>query len=365
MTVSKKRTLFAIFVVLVLAVCISVNRISLGTINTGSWYQAITDTIVRTWDISPVELPPSLSCSLSKEVSALTEDDINDIEKFVIFVGYARSGHSIIGSLMDAHPNMVIAHQYMLFSQWITKDIHDKLNGNRHYLFNDLYQESYRASCDPSGLRSENGDFKGYTLFVNNSWQGQFKDLKVIGDKSGGKVGMLYSHNSSQTQNSYREIMTTVEIPIYSLHVVRNPFDVISTTLLYNVKDENGRKYEPTEGSKYNDTNRLERVIHKFLRLAEVVRDMISTCKLTVLEIHSEDFITQPQESMKRICDFLGVECSPWYLQMCQDKVFPSVSRTRDKVEWSEEQKARVQTILNSFPYFKGYNFVRDNYDHS
>ena len=32
------------------------------------------------------------------------------IKKFVFFAGYARSGHSIIGALMDAHPHVVIAH---------------------------------------------------------------------------------------------------------------------------------------------------------------------------------------------------------------------------------------------------------------
>ena len=28
-----------------------------------------------------------------------------------MFVGYPRSGHSLIGSLLDAHPNMLVAHE--------------------------------------------------------------------------------------------------------------------------------------------------------------------------------------------------------------------------------------------------------------
>ena len=364
MVPAKKRAFVAIVVVLGLAVCIAVKRVAVRTTikfdSEATVYQYLP--IARTWSNSSAEPPPSLSCS-SEQVGAFTEEEIRGIEKFVIFVGYARSGTSIIGSLLDAHPNMIIAHEYMIFKTWPwDKRNHDTLmNGNRSYLFNELYQKSYRASC--LGARSEHKDNKGYTLFVNNSWQAQFKDLKVIGDK--GKVGNLYSRDASKVQISYQEIMETVKVPIYSLHLLRNPFDVISTSLLFSLSDTKGTKYEPMKGTKCNNKTSLDEKIDQFFLFAKGVHDMISTCKLTVLEIHSEDFVKQPQESMKWICDFLGVECSPWYLQMCQDKVFPSVSRSRDKVEWTEEQIARVQNIMDTFPYFKGYNFIRDNYDHS
>lgn len=39
------------------------------------------------------------------------EEDIKSIEKYCMFVGYPRSGHSLVGSLLDAHPNIVIAHE--------------------------------------------------------------------------------------------------------------------------------------------------------------------------------------------------------------------------------------------------------------
>ena len=43
---------------------------------------------------------------------------INHVHRFLFFVMYARSGHSIIASMMDAHPNMVIAHKNALFVKW-------------------------------------------------------------------------------------------------------------------------------------------------------------------------------------------------------------------------------------------------------
>jgi hypothetical protein len=38
-----------------------------------------------------------------------------EVERFALFVGYPRSGHSLIGSLLNAHPDMVIAHELGVF----------------------------------------------------------------------------------------------------------------------------------------------------------------------------------------------------------------------------------------------------------
>ncbi|MDP9138749.1 MAG: hypothetical protein M3N38_11330, partial [Pseudomonadota bacterium] len=35
----------------------------------------------------------------------------DDLEVYCTFIGYPRSGHSIMGSLLDAHPNIIIAHE--------------------------------------------------------------------------------------------------------------------------------------------------------------------------------------------------------------------------------------------------------------
>ena len=39
------------------------------------------------------------------------EENFANIEKYCMFVGYPKSEHSLVGSLLDAHPNIVIAHE--------------------------------------------------------------------------------------------------------------------------------------------------------------------------------------------------------------------------------------------------------------
>ena len=44
--------------------------------------------------------------------------ELQSVEAFCIFIGYPRSGHSLLGSLLDAHPEMVIAHELDVLRSW-------------------------------------------------------------------------------------------------------------------------------------------------------------------------------------------------------------------------------------------------------
>jgi phage terminase large subunit-like protein len=35
----------------------------------------------------------------------------HDVGVFCIFIGYPRSGHSLVGSLLNAHPEVIISHE--------------------------------------------------------------------------------------------------------------------------------------------------------------------------------------------------------------------------------------------------------------
>src|SRR5262245_54048072 len=38
-------------------------------------------------------------------------DDLSSVRTFLLFIGHPRSGHSLVGSLLDAHPSMVVSHE--------------------------------------------------------------------------------------------------------------------------------------------------------------------------------------------------------------------------------------------------------------
>ena len=72
---------------------------------------------------------------------------INGVKTFVYFIGYARSGSSIMSSLMDAHQHMIVPYQYGVFKDW-SETMEDK-----NYLFNELYRKSQKDV--ESGMKSD------------------------------------------------------------------------------------------------------------------------------------------------------------------------------------------------------------------
>lgn len=277
------------------------------------------------------------------------------MEKFVFFIGYGRSGHSIVGSIMDAHPNVVIAHEYYLF---------DKLTDANHYqtiqtksnLFDELYWSSYHSAR--TGWRSDRTTKKGYNLNLNGTWQGQFERLKVIGDKTGGSTVMIYHNSRYMFKAVLRRLKKIAGVPYLVIHVVRNPYDMIATTALYQASDDpNHAKVKANFTAKFKQLSFLEMATNLVLTKAAGVQAMVRDCQLTVLEIHLEDLISSPSNVIHRMCKFLGVPCADEYVRACQDKLFPHISRSRDLVAWPGKIRGKVEMAIQQFPFFNRYSF--------
>ena len=304
---------------------------------------------------SPNNHKPSATTRPNKTAGTLSVEDISDVEKFVFFVGYPRSGHSIVGSMLDAHPNMIVAHEFNLFQQLR----HKSHTHTKEALFNLLYTNSYNNALN--GWRSGRKVRKGYTLEVRDSWQGRFTKLKVIGDKSGGQTGHEYEASPSTFVHLYRQLKQTVGVPVRAIHVVRNPYDMISTRVLYRDKDKPGSRLSTaTEEHKYNNTEHLVLQVNRTFELMLNVLNTMRDCKLTVLDIHIVDLIHSPRDTLQRVCDFLDLECPEDYLQACSNKAYTGVSKTRLLVEWPQTLRQRVSEQIQRYPYFQGYTFEGD-----
>ena len=285
----------------------------------------------------------------------LTQSDIGGVQSFLFFVGWPRSCHSIVGSMLDAHRNMIVAHEFFLFQKL---DILPAYR-NRTELYNRLYKKSNGAS--EHGWRSSTKTEKGYSLNVDGpeSWQGQFSELKVIGDKSGGDACKVYQKSSSNFKNVYRQLRTEVKVPVKVLQVIRNPFDMIATETLFRGATVKGReeKVKASPTNKYRNIGHLKNSMTYVMDLASAMQRMVPDAGLSPHQVHCEDLIADPVGTMSSICQFLEVECSAQYLQMCADKTFKNVSETRYLVEWDLQTKSSLTQRMKQFPFFDRYVF--------
>ena len=307
-----------------------------------------------------VTFKPKLSLCTPRKANAtalgfqpLSQSVVEGVEKFVFFVGYPRSGHSIIGSVMDAHPDIVIAHEYFLFSGCASQlRVGASIFENKTQLFNELYKNSYLSS--KCGLRSEDNARKGYSLDVGTQWRGTFRQLRVIGDKSGGKTSNVMK---SRTRNKCLEqLVDGLNLQIIAVHVVRNPYDMIATRMLYQLptvkaSDHLHRRVKPDYDMQMSSTNNL---------FSEALAVTTVSKKVTVVEIHIEDYIKDPRSCVLEICNALEVPCPQDYVEECYQKAYRNVSRSRDVIEWEPAILHRIQERMKEFPFFHGYTFEDD-----
>lgn len=282
----------------------------------------------------------------------LPQSVINHIKTFVFFVGHARSGHSIVASLMDSHPHMVISHEYDLF----TKLSRGSIAPNRITIFNALWQSTKQTIINGSRARSTN--YKGYTLFVDGLYQGKYVNhIDVIGDKKGGSTTNLLANHQQSWLKSFN-VLKSFNLSMKVVHVVRNPYDSIATFVLYIATGEYSfGKFRQSNKTIKVDSTLVNKHIQTYFVLQKAIVEATKTYNLDVIEIHGKDLLSDPKGTLLKICRSLGVTCSDKYLEICNNKLYKSESKTRHMLEWTEEQLKMIQQNIDKYSNLKDYNF--------
>ena len=290
----------------------------------------------------------------------LTKSEVNGVEKFVLFIGHGRSGHSIIGAMVDAHPNAVIAHEYRVLRPCVISE--DLQIQSKAELFSALYKNSYNNS--KYGWRSDRDTKKGYNLHLQSRWQGSFRQLRVIGDKGAGMLSRMFANNFTKATECFDLLKETIKIPIVMFHVIRNPFDMIATFLADTYQVPNVREML-LDGKKLTlKPAAIMRVARAVFRKAEASLTAMNsdTMKnLVVVRIHIERFTKYPQEHIKKICETLGIPCPDWYIEVCHEKVYKNISKSREIIEWDDDVVDKILEMMKKFPFFSGYTLSSES----
>ena len=329
-----------------------------STETTSKTTEGLTETISETTEgLTVAELPQEKDDGVRKrmeeEENKLPQSVIDRVKTFVFFVGHARSGHSIVGSLMDGHPHMVISHEFDLF----TKLSDGSLVPNKSAIFNGLWRNTRRAL---SGLRAKSTDGKGYTLFVDGLYQGRYIDhIDVIGDKRGDSTTYLLVTKPNKWSNALN-VLRSLNVTLKVIHVIRNPYDNIATTLMYlRYKDENfgdvkkkklNKQYEFKSGT-------ITGWINGHFSYHRAIERVTKTYNLDVLQIHGKELILDPTGTLLKLCNYLGITCSNNYLEICSNKIYKNESRTRHMIKWTDEHLNMIQQNIEKHSSLKGYSF--------
>ena len=161
-------------------------------------------------------------------------DDLNfaDVQRYVMFISFARAGHSWIGSVLDAAPNALVANEYGAMNRFLIGKRKKNLM-TKDLLFEGLAKNSF--------LCGKYGRIQVYDYSIPGLWQGKLGDgqkMDVIGDKKGGNVGKVLSSfgkpwedesAAEALQKFMQGFRDVVKVPLRVVIVLRNPFNLIAT----------------------------------------------------------------------------------------------------------------------------------------
>ena len=216
---------------------------------------------------------PATYVSTAVEARRLRRD-LSTVRTFLLFIGHPRSGHSLVGALLDAHPSMLVAHELDVLK-------YAEAGFGREQLFALLIRHE-RARVARGHVSST-----GYSYAVPGQAQGAYRRLEVIGDKKGGRSSMRLGERPELLD----QLAATVGVPLSVVQVVRNPFDNIATM--------------------HRRAPRISLADHvdQYFRLAattDAVRARLPDGQSYLL--HLDDLTATPAAALASLCEFLGVK---------------------------------------------------------
>lgn len=249
--------------------------------------------------------------------------DFANIETYSMFLGYPRSGHSLVGSLVSAHPEAVIA---------------DELDVLRYIQLGFRRRQIYALI-----LRSDAGfQARGRQSYVHNynvpgSHQGRYTSLRVIGDKKGGASTLHLLLHPEWMERLER----VVQDPVRYIHVTRNSYDNVAA--MFNM---------PTWGGT------LDQAVDRYLLLCEGVADQKRRIPpQRMFDLRHEDLLIDPRGRLTELCTFLGLEADEAYLDACASILYESPNKTRFNAPWADESRQRVTDAIERYPFLRGYGW--------
>ena len=290
-----------------------------------------------------------VSTLLTGEELSKYQKYIANVQELVFTVGFNRSGSSLIGDLLDGHPNIVIANEAGVIRKYIQGKITSR--------------ESLLA------LIIKNSMNKARKNFI--AGQNCYDSATVIGDKHSPNNTLALMEEGFNTLEKLNKL---VKLPIKFLFTVRNPYDMISSMII--------KVYDCS----INEAESFEKAISYFTKCSKKNLELIKQVPSDkIFMIRHEDLVASPEKMLRDICDFLDVSQIPGhpsgrvaasskkmlkaicdfgsgaqasdYLSDCVKAIYKMPNKSRDSLDWDAEHKTQVDALIEKYEFFNGYNW--------
>ena len=275
---------------------------------------------------------------------------LGHVESVVHFAGFPRSGHTLIGSIIDAHPNARIAHELDAIGL-----LEAGLPLSRIVALMDKGSRAFTA---------HGRYWNGYCYRVAGAFHHRGHALKVIGDKKGDLAVRRIQARPQLLDHLDRE--SGWRKPW--ICVTRNPFDNIATMSL-----RAGRHYDTLRTE--NPDPAAFTVALKNAQAAGSIAETVSQDQIdiyaalceTVESIRQKtadsdwhalchtQLAADPRHVLSRLLTFLDLPINETHLTRSAALIHAEPAATRDLISWPLAAREQVARLIERYPFLHQY----------
>jgi Sulfotransferase family len=249
-----------------------------------------------------------------------------DVRSYCLFVGHNKSGSSMLGGLLDAHPDAIVA------------DEHDALQyveaGFRADQIFWLLDRGSKAEARQGRVTARR--LTPYSYAVPGASQGLSERPLAVGDTTTGTSTRRLGADPALLDR-LSHLMGSVQVGV--IQMIRNPFDPISVMMI-----RGNRTFR----------NSIDHYFGACERLVEIRRRVDPE---RFLAVRYETLVEDPVTSLVGACRFIGLEPEPGYLQACASIIRPEPDRSRELVSWSAPWVDEVEERIAGYDFLRGYAY--------
>lgn len=243
------------------------------------------------------------------------------IDTMCVLVGHTKSGGSLLGAMLDAHPSVIFGEEVdvlELCSAGFTPD----------QVFRTLERSAAREAMRGRVTARRLG---GYSLSIPG-WQGRHDRPTVAGVSRAGPTTRVLG-TSEEVMKQF--LATFIDHRVVALHIVRRPHDSVAAMVL-----RSGRHLDDAIADYAAQCVRLEQL-----------RDHLPN----VLTVHYEDLIESTSKVLTRILDHLSVEVIDPHIESCMSLIDPARTAESELIDWDTSAMEAMQAVSQRFGFLEPY----------
>jgi hypothetical protein len=244
------------------------------------------------------------------------------MHNWITFIGEGRSGHTIVSAILDSHPNVRLAEEQKLITQWTRDGL------SREGIIEEVKNCGHGRERKPKALPG------------SLTWE---EPLLAIGDKCGwDAVNLVRKHGESDdVLDRFAEHM---QMPVKVIHTIRNPYDNITA---YLDSPKNNRKWR-------DDHSLYRRCIQRYAKFYSTAGRLLNIYHR--FDLYNEELIENPERTLTKLCCFLDLPLVEPWLTNAVNSVYKKPNERSKKRVWLPKWEAQIpERIIDKYDFFERY----------